>query len=364
MVEQKIRKDQVNKRKAGSAVVDVDVHEMLRAGVRDLIPYLDEPWRSRIAVPDGWKGLSLPYSWPLIGGVSMADAATPDGTPAGSNYELMREQLLDEYNVEYAILTGLFYPTEMRVQPEFATALAGAYNDWLLENWIEKDARFRGSVCVAAQEPEAAAREIDRIGSHPRVVQVMLPAIPHDVLGRSFYHPVFEAAARNNLAIAFHQGASTATAVGLPPYYIEWHTAISQNWQCQLIGLIAHGVLDKYPDLKVVLLESGWTWVPSLMWRFDHNYRSLRREVPWMKRMPSEYIRENVRVSTQPMEYPEDPKHLYRMFEMIGSDEFLLFSTDYPHWDFDPPDRVFPSTFPKDVRRKVLYDNAAKFYGF
>lgn len=294
----------------------------------------------------------------------MADAATTDGSPAGSSYEQMREQLLEEYNVEYAILTGLFYPTEMKVQPEFATALAGAYNDWLIENWLEKDERLRGSVCVAAQEPEAAAREIDRVGTHPRIVQVMLPAIPHDVLGRSYYHPIFEAAVRNNLIIAFHQGAHTATAVGLPPYYIEWHTAIPQNWQCQLIGLIAHGVFDKYPELRVVLVESGWTWMPSLMWRFDYNYRSLRREVPWVKRMPSEYIRENVRVSTQPMEYPENPEHLYQMFDMIGSDEFLLFSTDYPHWDFDSPDRVFPSSFPKDVRQKVLHDNAAKFYGF
>lgn len=364
MVEQRVREDQASERGTRSAVIDVDVHEMFRGGIKDLVPYLDEPWRGRVAVTDGWKPPALPYSWPLIGGVAMADAAPSDGAPAGSDYELMRKQLLDKYNIKHAILTGLFYPTTMQVQPEFATALAHAYNDWLMENWIERDERFLGSVCVAAQEPEAAAREIDRMGAHPRIVQVVLPAIAHDVLGRSFYHPVFEAAVRNNLTVAFHQGLTTATAVGLPPYYIEWHTAISQNWQSQLIGLISHGVFDKYPELRVVLLESGWTWVPSLMWRFDHNYRSLRREVPWVKRMPSEYIRENVRVSTQPMEYPEDPKQLYQMFEMIGSDEFLLFSTDYPHWDFDPPDRVFPSTFPKDVRRKVLYDNAAKFYGF
>ena len=112
------------------------------------------------------------------------------------------------------------------------------------------------------------------------------------------------------------------------------------------------------------MIESSWTWVPSTMWRLDHNYRSLRREVPWVKRMPSEYIREQVRFTTQPMEYPEDPKHLYQMFEMIGSDEFLIFSTDYPHWDFDDPRHVFPSTFPKPLRKKILADNARNFYAF
>ncbi len=87
---------------------------------------------------------------------------------------------------------------------------------------------------------------------------------------------------------------------------------------------MCHGVFDKYPELRVTMIESSWTWVPSTMWRLDHNYRSLRREVPWVKRMPSSYIREQVRFTTQPMEYPNDPEHLYRMFEMIGSDEFLL----------------------------------------
>lgn len=344
-----------------TGIIDVDVHEMFHSE-KDLVPYLDEPWRGRVAPIEGWKAPVLPYSWPLIGGVAMADSALGDGRPAGSSYETTREQLLDRYDIGCAMLTGLFYPTDMQVQPEFATALATAYNDWVLENWLEKDERFRGSVQVAAQDPHAAAREIDRVGAHPRVVQVILPAISHDVLARSFFHPVWEAAVRNDLVVAFHQSTGTQTAVGLPPYYIEWHTAISQAWQSQLIGVISHGLFDKLPDLRVVLLESSWTWVPHLMWRFDYNYRSLRREVPWVKRMPSEYIREHVRISTQPMEVADDPQQLFRMFEMIGTDEFLLFSTDYPHWDFDSPQAAFPPSFPRELREKILYENAASFY--
>lgn len=345
-------------------VVDVDVHEELRS-VRELAPYLDEPWRGRVEVADGWKGVDrFPYSYPQISGVAMAEATTDDGAPAGSSYELMREQLLDAYGVELAVLVSAFHPTDMRVQPEFATALASAYNDWLVENWLGRDERLRGSVTVAAQDPSGAAREIDRVGCDPRMVQVILPASSRDTFGRSFYNPIFEAAVRNGLVVAFHQSNATETAVGLPSYYIEWHTAICQAWQSQLIGLVCHGVFDKYPELRVAMIESSWTWVPSTMWRLDHNYRSLRREVPWVKRMPSSYIREQVRFTTQPMEYPDNPEHLYRMFEMIGSDEFLLFSTDYPHWDFDSPQHVFPSTFPKDLRRKILSSNARNFYDF
>jgi uncharacterized protein len=350
--------------KGGLSVVDVDVHEMLNS-VKDLAPHLEEPWRSRIEVNDGFKGPpGNPYSFPQPEGVAIQDAVTDDGSPAGSKLEMLQEQVLDRYGIEPAVLISLFHPTDHQIQPEFATALASAYNDWVLENWLEKDDRLRSSITVAAQEPRDAAREIDRLGSDPRFVQVILPAVAHHVFGRPYYWPIFEAAQRNDLVVAFHQSGGTRTAVGLPPYYIEWHTAISQNWQSQLISLIAGGVFDEFEELKVAMVESSWTWVPHLMWRFDYNYRSLRREVPWVKRLPSEYIRERVRFSTQPMEYPEDPEDLYRMFEMIGSDEFLMFATDYPHWDFDSPEQALPRSFPKELRRKILSGNAREFYGF
>ena len=349
---------------SSTSVVDVDVHEMLTS-ITDLAPYLDEPWRSRVEVNDGYKGPpGNPYSFPQPTGVAIQDAVTDDGSPAGSKLEMVQEQVLDRYGIEPAILISLFHPTDHQIQPEFATALASAYNDWVIENWLERDQRLRSSITVAAQEPEDAAREIDRLGSDPRFVQVILPAVAHHVFGRPFYRPIFEAAQRNDLVVAFHQSGGTRTAVGLPPYYIEWHTAISQAWQSQLIGLIAGGVFDEFEELKVAMIESSWTWVPHLMWRFDYNYRSLRREVPWVRRLPSEYIRERVKFSTQPMEYPEDPGDLYRMFEMIGSDDFLMFATDYPHWDFDSPEQALPHTFPRDLRKKILSSNARDFYGF
>jgi uncharacterized protein len=348
--------------RVGEPVIDVDVHEMLTS-VSELAPYLAEPWRSRITMPDGWQGLpGFPYSYPQVGGLARADAVLESGAPAGSSYERLREQVLDAYPIERAILTSLFHPTDISVQPEFAVAMASAYNDWLIETWLSRDERLLGSIAVAAQCPDAAAREIDRVGPHPRIVQVMLPAGSRDVLGRAFYTPLFEAAVRHDLAVAFHQTNDTHTAVGLPPYYIEWHTAIPQVWQSQLIGLVFNGMFDRLPDLRVAMIEGGWTWLPSLLWRLDLNYRSLRREVPWVKRMPSEYVRENVAFSSQPMEYPDDPRDLYRMFEMVGTDRFLMFATDYPHWDFDAPDRAIPHTFPADVRRRILYDNAVDFY--
>jgi uncharacterized protein len=116
------------------------------------------------------------------------------------------------------------------------------------------------------------------------------------------------------------------------------------------------------PDLRIVVLEGGFSWLPYLMFRFDQQYRELRSEVPWLKRKPSDYIREHFRLATQPME-DLDARTLLQLIDMMGSDELLVFATDYPHWDFDAPSRALPPGLPEDLRQKVLWRNADKVYG-
>lgn len=76
------------------------------------------------------------------------------------------------------------------------------------------------------------------------------------------------------------------------------------------------------------------------MWRLDKNYKALRAQVPWLTRLPSEYIRDHCFLSTQPIEEPDNPKDLIRLFDMMDAENILMFSSDYPHWDFDAPDAI------------------------
>lgn len=351
-------------------VIDADIHESF-ASLTDLVPYLKEPWKGLLGRGE-WKGFTQPFAYWSSGGKYWA-AEEKDGDSSGSmqtsasDYGVMREMLLDAYQIERGILTGYFYPVMLgEMQVEFASALASAYNDYQVENWLEKDDRFRGSIHVAPQDPKAAAREIERMGEHPRMVQVMLALGGYErAYGDPFFDPIFEAAQRYDLAIATHHDVYVRGALGMGRYYIERHTLIPQATMATIISLVFNGVFDRFPELRFAHLEGGFTWLPHLLWRMDREYKSLRQEVPWVKKLPSEHVvREGrVRLATQPTE-DLNAEEWVKITELIGSDEVLMFATDYPHFDFDSPTRALPGGLPEDLKRKTLYENAKSFYGF
>lgn len=278
----------------GTLVIDTDVHEVLKGGYRALIPYIAPLWQRYLAEDGGhWNGLGLSSSYPMpvAPRASRPDWILDDGTVGTSATALCRH-LFDDEGVSAAVLNGFFHASRMDHDYEFAAALCAAYNDWQIAEWLSKDERIKGSVHVAAHRPADAAREIDRVAAHPQIVQVFLPTVTNREYGDPMYDPIWEAAQRNGLAVAFHHGGHTQTAIGYPDYFVEWHTIAAPHAnQAQLCGLIFQGVFDRFPELGFLFLETGLGWVPGFMWRADQQYKELRSSVPWVKRMPSEHIR-------------------------------------------------------------------------
>jgi predicted TIM-barrel fold metal-dependent hydrolase len=124
-------------------------------------------------------------------------------------------------------------------------------------------------------------------------------------------------------------------------------------------SVIAHGVFERFPNARFVLIECGVAWLPALLWRLDADYKALRKETPWLERLPSEYAREHIRLTTQPLERPPDERHLLAMLEAMDGRETLLFASDYPHWDFDDPTTI---RLPEDWGVDVFDGNARKLY--
>jgi predicted TIM-barrel fold metal-dependent hydrolase len=347
-------------RKSNIKLIDTDIHE--RVLYQDLVKYLDNPWKRYITDCHWTQEKHLPYVQPAVAGVDRADARLPDGRPAGSDLAFMQKQLLDECGHEYGILTGSLdpSPSSMRGWYEMATALASAYNNWQIENWLEKDDRLYGSVHIAAQDPQACVREIERVGSHPKMVQVLLP-IDDIPWGDPYYHPIYEAAQRHNLRIAMHHNEPSLYGGKFPRYFIEWHTLIPTSHMMQVTSMVFNGVFEKFPNLKLMMVEGGFTYVPHLMRKMDQQYKDLRHEVPWIKRMPSDIIREHIRFTTQPVE-DLTKRQFLQYIEQLESDEIICFSTDYPHWDYDSPFGALPPNLGEDLTCKIFSENARNFY--
>jgi predicted TIM-barrel fold metal-dependent hydrolase len=218
---------------------------------------------------------------------------------------------------------------------------------------------------VAAQSPEHAVREIERKAPDRRFVQVLLLAMGEAPLGRRATWPIYAAAEKHDLAIGIHAGSTyrvAPTYSGWTSYRVEDYVAQSAAFETQLLSLVAEGVFQKFPRLKVVLIESGFTWLPTWLWRAAKTWRGVRAEVPWIDRSPADIVREHVRFTLQPLDLPPaDPDALQRTLAHVGSDRLLLFSTDYPHWQFDG-DAVLPDGLPKDTMRKLLIDTALDTY--
>jgi len=350
-------------RKLASKVIDTDVHPVVAGGYSDLFPYMPKAWREKLAAlgrTDLAGAVAGRLQQPSNG--AMPDAIPPGGGKPGSDPDFLKKDLLDRYDIEYglAIAVEIARTAGAMTNPDQAAVVISALNDYFLERWADK--RLRYALGVAPLDPELAVKEIHRHGKNPLVAAVYLPIL-NIRLGKRHYYPIYEAALEYGLPITTHPGAgenafagSAEFAVGIQEYYIERYSEWSQiPWSCTT-SLIFSGTFDRYPDLRILYTEWGFSWAMPLMWRMDKAWREVRFEVPWVKKWPSEYVREHIRFSTQPIDEPHDPKHLDWLIENYFADT-LMFATDYPHWDSDFPDKVL-KTLSEETRQKVFYDNA------
>lgn len=344
------------------AVIDCDIHNAMPNDAT-LYKYLSERWRKHHQMIGGRGHVGNGYPRAMKN-AARHDSWPPSGLPPGGDLDFMRTQLLDAWDMDFGILNCL-YGVGGELNLAFGAALAQAVNDWQIAEWLEPEPRLRASIIVPYEDGALAAKEIERVAQHPGYVQIMLVVRTREPLGHRKYWPMYEAAVRHNLPIGIHfggAGGGPITGAGFPSHYIEDHGGMPQAFQPQVISMVTEGIFEHFPTLKIVLIEGGFAWLPPLMWRLDHSWRQLKEETPHLRRAPSEYIREHFWVSTQPMEEPPQRQYFLQLLEQLDMNDRLMFATDYPHWDFDAPDRAFPVELPMPLKRKIMAENARQLY--
>ncbi|HXO11182.1 MAG TPA: amidohydrolase family protein, partial [Mycobacterium sp.] len=183
--------------------------------------------------------------------------------------------------------------------------------------------------------------------------------------GNPKYDPIWAAATKHDMPVSCHLSRGhyeelPIPPVGLPSYNHDFMVTYSLLAANQVMSLVFDGTFDRHPALKIVFVEHAFTWILPLMWRMDAIYEARKSWVD-IKRKPSEYVKDHIKFTTQPLDYPEDKTELTRALEWMECEKILLFSSDYPHWTFDDP-RWLVKHLPKYARDAVMYKNGIATY--
>ena len=354
-------------------IVDTDAH--VTEGIDDLLAYMDDDYEGirRIIEDAAYPShdiYSVAHPMPAFIHTDAFGDVYGD-RPTGTVEE--KRSHMEEFGLDYSILGPTLNLALATVNNDnAAVALANAYNSWILDQFVDAEPNIYTPVIVPPQAPEKAAEEIDDRADEDGVVGVMIPStglVPP--AGHRLYDPIYEAAEDNGLPVLFHSG-SGATADMFPVMrkwaetYAEDHAMVhpfTAMWN--LTTMLFRGVPVRYPDLDFVFQEAGIGWIPYTLWRLDDHYLEISDEIPALEQLPSEYVHEQFYFSTQPLGHTaRNPEHLAMAIEMAGPDN-LMYSSDLPHPDFDPPRELFDrinGQFDRETVAGVMGETAIELF--
>lgn len=295
------------------------------------------------------------------------DRRYKDNMPFGACDPKQRLSLLDQENLEASLLyptIGLLWEVEVK-DPEISLAYARAYNRWIADFCRNSNGRLVPIAQLTLLDPEGSATELERAVkdgckgawvnpfNHKRVIHGHKD---HDVLFRKCVeldvplaiHPTFTPhAAADGIFEWPMEGRAWGEAI--------WLRAIVQQ---ALISFLSLGTLDRFPTLRLGILEAGSGWVGAMLDRLDAFSASMN--LAGKRPSATEYFRRQCFVSGDP-----DETTAPHTIDHVGPDCFM-WATDYPHPDHphtwvDDLTR-YAEALPAAARAKVLGGNVKRIY--
>ena len=356
-------------------IVDVDAHHYEGENFDEFLPYMENDVLRQLTMSGRKKGNSR--AGVMVQGVGYQDMGgrvtryplrSSEKTEPGSLRDVqLGHRWMDAMSVDYSCL----FPTGMlsiglHPQIEMEVDLCWAYNRWLTEKVMPAaDNRFFSMLCLPFSDPQAALRQVETFGDRKHVGGFMVTTVRnHMAVYDNAYMKLYRAMEERGLVLSFHSGPNWG---GEPIYrscnrFLSAH-ALGFTWYNVLhcTNWVINGMGERFPKLPVIWIESGLAWVPFLMQRLDHEFMLRPSEAPLLKKKPSDYMRDMF-YSSQPMEI-QDHDALECTFRMMNAETQLLYSSDYPHWDFDLPSTIWDLPFLSEkAKHNIVGGTAARLF--
>ncbi|MBO0828061.1 MAG: amidohydrolase family protein [Streptosporangiales bacterium] len=358
-------------------IIDVDAHHREdTASWQGLIPYIEDD-AIRMFAEDvtrresaaGMMGLEIRWhsnSGRIVrpGVNGFADSLSDDGRDP-----LVRRTIwaMDEMAIDYTIL----FPTAMlflglHPQPQVEAGLARAYSKWLTREILPQDERIKTMLYLPFNDPQAALRIVEDFSDDPAVVGFMVTSVRYKPVHSNEFAPIYAALQERNMPLAFHAAYNwNDQSLSLLNKFISAHAlGFTTSNMVHLTNMLMNGIPERFPRLKLLWVESGLAWLPFMMQRLDNEYLMRTAEAPALTKLPSDYMRD-MWYSSQPMERSAKQSVMEATFDIMDAERTLLYSSDYPHWDFDAPSTIYDLPFlTEDAKRRILGGNALDLFGF
>jgi uncharacterized protein len=358
-------------------IVDVDSHHVELDSWPDIIdrienPVLRDTGRQMIK---NWPGADRTALGTFAPGMTMQDvggrilhqaalAEHVDESDLHRDVTLVR-RAMDAMSIDIQVV----FPQPMleiglHPVPEVATQLLMAYNRWFTETILPGEPRIKTMLGLPFENPEASLRTVREYADHPGVIGFLVTSQRSVGVHHNDYMPLYAELQERGMPLGFHAGPNVNdTMTSTMNKFLSAHAMsfVTCN-MTHLTNWVINGIGERFPDLKVIWIESGVAWLPFMMQRLDHEYQLRQSDAPLLTKMPSDYMRD-MYYTSQPLEIT-DNELLENTFRAIDAENTLLYSSDWPHWDFDVPGRIMSIPFLSDkAKRNILGENSRKVFG-
>jgi uncharacterized protein len=360
---------------ADTFIVDIDAHVTETAFWSEITDRIDNDYLRDAAKSFRERGGSPPGLLNIQPGMLYQDmfGRIPHGQQSDAiigedthrQIELTR-RAMDSMGIDYTVA----FPTPMLLlgmhpQPEVEVALGRAFNRWLIEELLPREPRIKAMMYLPFNDPDACVDVVEEFADAPGVIGFTVVSTRYRPVHHNSYMRLYAALQAAGKPLAFHSGFHWGDeSMKQVNRFISMH-AISFCYfnMIHMTNWVINGIPERFPNLKVIWVESGLAWVPFLMQRLDSEYMMRSSEAPMLRRRPSEYIRD-MYFTSQPLE-TSDLKLTQATMEAINAETQLLFASDWPHWDFDLPRSITSLPFlSEQAKRNILGLNAARLFGF
>ncbi len=355
-------------------IVDVDAHHYENDSWPDIFKYVEDPVLRHLLQAPGSTGGAVGSTVLFGGGNNQPNAgrllryglSRQEVADGDEHIDLARSRRQREsIGIDYQVV----FPTPMLMlglhpDPRVETQLAWAYTRWWTEEILPHDARIKIQVYLPLHDPEACLRMIETYGDRPGVIGFMVTSTRYAAVHDNAYMPIYAALQERGMPLGFHAGFNQQERMfqGMNRFLSVHALGFVLNNLVHATNLVVNGIPERFPDLKLIMIESGLAWIPFLMQRLDNEYLMRTNEAPLLTRLPSEYLADSFYYTTQPME-TDNLEALELTMKMIHADKQLMFASDYPHWDFNLPSSVYDLPFlDESTKLNILGRNALEVF--